>query len=254
METIARKEYLDFLIRAKGKQIIKVVSGVRRCGKSTLLEIYRAYLQTHGVSPKQIVAYNFEDAEYENLQTYQKLYTAIKKRLLPNKMNYVFLDEIQHVAQFEKAVDSLFIRKNVDLYITGSNAWFMSGELATLLSGRYVELKMLPLSFAEYCAGKSKLSADNLSTNTRYLAYLQESSFPYTLQLAGHQKDITAYLRALYDSVLLKDIVARQKISDVMMLESIVKFVFHNIGSPLSATKIANTMKSNGRKIDPKTV
>ena len=156
MERIQRQEYLDFLIRSRDKQIIKVLSGVRRCGKSTLFEIYRDYLLGNGVNENQIIFVNFEDIEYEDLTDYKQLNTYVKNRLLPERMNYVFLDEVQHVAQFEKVVDSLFIKKNVDLYITGSNAYFMSGELATLLTGRYIELKMLPLSFNEYCDGNKK--------------------------------------------------------------------------------------------------
>ena len=150
MTKINREEYMDWLIRWKDRQIIKVVSGVRRCGKSTMFDMFREYLLTDGVSRSQIIMLNFEDIEYEELTDYQKLYYYIKERLLPDQMNYIFLDEIQHVADFEKAVDSLFIKENCDVYITGSNAYFMSGELATLLSGRYVELKMLPLSFAEF--------------------------------------------------------------------------------------------------------
>jgi len=256
METIERKEYLDFLVRSRDRQIIKVVSGVRRCGKSTLFDIYCNYLIKSGVEEKQIIRINFEDVDYEHLTTYRTLYDYIKPLLIPDKMNYIFLDEIQHVEQYEKAVDSLFIKKNVDLYITGSNAYFMSGELATLLSGRYVELQMLPLSFAEFCRGIEKYSnkGNPKSLSEKYSTYLQSSSFPYTLQLGGNMKDITEYLRGIYNSVLLKDVVARQRIPDVMMLESVTKFLFHNIGNQLSTNKIANTMTSEGRKIDQKTV
>jgi predicted AAA+ superfamily ATPase len=175
-------------------------------------------------------------------------------RLLPDQMNYIFLDEIQHVEQFEKAVDSLFIQKNVDLYITGSNAYFMSGELATLLTGRYIELRMLPLSFAEYCEGTALYDEKPQTNMQKYIDYLEHSSFPYTLQLDGSQKNIGEYLEGIYNSILLKDVVARLKISDVMMLESVVRFVFDNIGNLLSTSKIANTMTSKGRKIDQKTV
>ena len=154
MIRIDRKEYLNFLIESKDKQIIKVVSGVRRCGKSTLFEIYKDYLIKNGVEKKQIISINFEDMDYEELTDYKKLYKYIKSKMIDNKKNYIFLDEIQHVDKFEKVVDSLFIKDNVDLYITGSNAYFMSSELATLLSGRYIELKMLPLSFKEYYQAK----------------------------------------------------------------------------------------------------
>lgn len=255
MLMINRSEYLDFLIRSKDRQIIKVVSGLRRSGKSTLFEIYRNWLLSNGVMPEQIVSVNFEEIDYEHLADYRLLYDYIKSVLLPDKKNYVFLDEIQHVHQFEKVADSLFIKKNVDLYITGSNAYFMSGDLATLLTGRYIELKMLPLSFSEYCEGLSLYAQNNPMTKMeKYAKYLSESSMPYILQLNGRKKDIREYLEGLYDSILLKDVVKRFRISDVMMLESVAKFVFDNIGSLLSTRKIANTMTSDGRKIDQKTV
>lgn len=247
---IPRNDYLNFLIQSKDKQIIKVISGIRRCGKSTLFEIYKEYLLNNGIEQNQIISINFEDMDYEELQDYHKLYKYIKEKLLLEKMNYIFLDEIQHVQNFEKAVDSLFIKKNVDLYITGSNAYFMSGELATFLSGRYIELKMLPLSFSEYCIGNT----DNIPVAEKYKLYIENSSFPYVLNYNNNEKEIHDYLSGIYNTVLLKDIVARYSISDVMMLESVTRFVFDNIGSQLSTTKIANTMTSAGRKIDPKTV
>lgn len=247
---IPRNDYLNFLINSKDKQIIKVVSGIRRCGKSTLFELYMEYLLNNGVSKDQIIFINFEDIEYEDLQNYRTLYFYIKDRLLPDRMNYIFLDEIQHVENYQKAVDSLFIKKNTDIYITGSNAYFMSGELATLLSGRYIELKMLPLSFEEYCIGDKQ----SLTLSEKYRKYIENSSFPYVLNYNNSEKEIRDYLTSLYNTVLLKDIVARYKITDVMMLESVVRFIFDNIGNRLSSAKIANTMTSEGRKIDTKTV
>ena len=255
MIRINRPEYLDFLIRSKDRQVIKVVSGIRRCGKSTLFDIYRDWLTDNGVAPEQIISINFEEIDYEHLTDYRMLYDHIKPLLLTDKMNYVFLDEIQHVDRYEKTVDSLFIDKNVDLYITGSNAYFMSGELATLLTGRYVELRMLPLSFAEYCEGLELYNPGKLMTKAeKYASYLSESSMPYTLQIHGRQKDIREYLDGLYNSIMLNDIVKRLKVADVMKLESVAKFVFSSIGSLLSTSKIANTMTSGGRKIDQKTV
>jgi hypothetical protein len=247
---IPRKEYLDFLIRSRDLHIIKVISGVRRCGKSTLFELYRDYLVEQGVDNTQLIFINFEDLEYDSLRDYKSLYEYIKPKLNPDKMNYIFLDEIQHVSQFERTVDSLFIKKNVDLYITGSNAYFMSGELATLLSGRYIELRMLPLSFKEYCLG----DASNISTSEKYKRYLLNSSFPYTVQLTDNRKVLIEYLQGLYNTVILKDVIARYKVTDVTMLEDVAKFLFDNIGNQTSITKVANTMTSNGRKIDPKTV
>lgn len=150
MKRLERPEYLEWLIKQKDKQIIKVVTGVRRCGKSTIFEIYRNYLAAHDVLPEQIISLNFEDLEFEDLTDYKSLYCYVKERLCPDKMNYIFLDEIQHVKSYEKAVDSLFLKENCDVYITGSNAYFMSGELATLLTGRYAELSMMPLSFLNF--------------------------------------------------------------------------------------------------------
>ena len=261
MIRIDRKEYLDFLVKSKDRQIIKVVSGVRRCGKSTLFEIYKDFLLENGVEKNQIISINFEDMDYEELTDYKKLYEYIKSKMIEDKRNYIFLDEIQHVDKFEKVVDSLFIKENTDLYITGSNAYFMSSELATLLSGRYVELKMLPLSFKEYY--QAKLEYEKLEQKENrilktliqyYNEYIVNSSFPYTLQLDSDLKNIHEYLSGIYNSVLLKDIVARLKISDVMRLESVVKYIFDNIGNLTSISKIGNTLTSMGRKTDAKTI
>ena len=261
MIRIDRKEYLDFLVKSKDRQIIKVVSGVRRCGKSTLFEIYKDFLLENGVAKNQIISINFEDMDYEELTDYKKLYEYIKSKMIEDKRNYIFLDEIQHVDKFEKVVDSLFIKENTDLYITGSNAYFMSGDLATLLSGRYIELKMLPLSFKEYY--QAKLEYEKLEQKGNrisktliqyYNEYVVNSSFPYTLQLDSDLKNIHEYLSGIYNSVLLKDIVARLKISDVMRLESVVKYIFDNIGNLTSLSKIANTLTSMGRKTDVKTI
>ena len=261
MIRIDRKEYLDFLVKSKDRHIIKVVSGVRRCGKSTLFDIYKDFLLENGVAKNQIISINFEDMDYEELTDYKKLYEYIKSKMIQNKRNYIFLDEIQHVDKFEKVVDSLFIKENTDLYITGSNAYFMSSELATLLSGRYIKLKMLPLSFKEYY--QAKLEYEKLEQKENrilktliqyYNEYIVNSSFPYTLQLDSDLKNIHEYLSGIYNSVLLKDIVARLKISDVMRLESVVKYIFDNIGNLTSLSKIGNTLTSMGRKTDAKTI
>ena len=261
MIRIDRKEYLDFLVKSKDRQIIKVVSGVRRCGKSTLFEIYKDFLLENGVAKNQIISINFEDMDYEELTDYKKLYEYIKSKMIEDKKNYIFLDEIQHVDKFEKVVDSLFIKENTDLYIIGSNAYFMSSELATILSGRYIELKMLPLSFKEYYQAKLEYEKmeqkENRISKTLiqyYNEYIVNSSFPYTLQLDSNLKNIHEYLSGIYNSVLLKDIVARLKISDVMRLESVVKYIFDNIGNLTSLSKIGNTLTSMGRKTDAKTI
>lgn len=246
---IQRDDYLNFLLDWKDKQIIKVISGIRRCGKSTLFELYRERLLSEGVLPEQMISVNYEDAENEELCDHRQLHEHIKSLMLPDKMNYIFLDEIQHVPDFQKAVDSLFIKKNADVYITGSNAYFMSGELATLLSGRYVELKMLPLSFKEYVSAFD----DNRTLEDLYRNYVYNSSFPYTIELTN-RRNIHAYLDGIFNTIVLNDIVQRKRVQDPLMLKSVIKFMFDNIGNPCTAKKIADTMTSKGRKISNHTV
>jgi len=247
---IERKEYLDKLIAFKDKQIVKVVTGIRRCGKSTLLEMYRNYLLDNGVTNEQIIAINFEDFDYWELTDSKKLYSYIKERIIKDKIMYIFLDEIQHIDDFPRIVDSLYIKNGIDLYITGSNAYMLSSEIATLISGRYVQIEMLPLSFKEYVES----TGDEKELARKYREYLEESSFPYTLELKGHPKEIRNYLEGLLNTIVVKDIAQRKRISDVMMLKSVTEFIFDNIGSPLSSKKIADTMTSSGRKIDVKTI
>ena len=247
---IQRTEYLNKLIAFKDKQLIKIVTGIRRCGKSTLLEMYQDWLKQQGVDDEQIIFINFEDIDYEDLTDYKKLYSYLKERLVSGKTTYIFLDEVQHVCDFPKVVDSLYIKKNVDIYITGSNAYMLSSEIATLISGRYVQIEMLPLSFKEYMESTGSME----DRSVKYLEYLDNSSFPYALELKGQPNEIRDYLEGIYNTIVVKDIVSRKKITDVLMLKSILRFVFDNIGSPLSSKKIADTMTSYGRKIDTKTV
>ena len=246
---IERNEYLENLISFKDKNLIKVITGIRRCGKSTMFELYQSYLKENGVEEEQIITVNLEDGDYRGIRTSEKLYQYVESKLVKSNKNYVFLDEVQQVENFQEAVDWLYVKKNVDLYITGSNAFLLSGELATLLSGRYVEIKMLPLSFKEYISAYP----GNTNTGALYMNYLQNSSFPGTLELARKQ-DIRVYLEGIYNTILLKDIVTRKKISDPFMLQSVVEFMFDNIGNMCSSTKIANAMTSSGRKISVPTV
>lgn len=246
---IIRNDYLESISSFRDKQLIKVVTGIRRCGKSTLFELYGEYLRNDGVAPEQIISLNLEDGDYAEITDSKDLYDLVKARLLPDRMNYIFLDEVQQVSNFQKAVDSLFIKKNCDVYITGSNAYLLSGELATLLSGRYVEIKMLPLSFKEYVSAFPK----NTSIDRLYQDYIHNSSFPYTLEIK-RKKDIRQYLGAIIDSIVLKDIVARKRFPDIAMLQSVVRFLFDNIGNLCSTKKIADTMTSAGRKISVHTV
>lgn len=246
---VERPIYLEQLKSFREKELIKVVTGIRRCGKSTLFDLYCDYLIQDGVEEKQIIRINLEDPDYHDIKDYMQLYKMIKEQLLTDKMNYIFLDEVQNIPEFQKAVDGLFIKKNCDVYITGSNAYLLSGELATLLAGRYVEIRMLPLSFKEYVSALG--GAQDLQI--KYRNYIQNGSFPYILQL-NRKRDIHAYLEGIYTSIILKDVVARYRISDAGILDKIVRFMFDNIGNLCSATKIANTMTSAGRKVSAHTV
>lgn len=244
---VQRKQYMEKLKRMKDKKIIKVITGIRRCGKSTMLLMFRSYLKECGIEDNQIISINFEDVTNEHLLDYRKLHDYVTKQLIPDKMNYVFLDEIQNVPQFEKAVDSLFIKDDVDVYITGSNAQMLSGELATLLSGRYIEISMLPLSFAEYyeLVGGDQRDAWN--------SYFKNGGFPYAAVI--EDEDIRRdYLMGIYNTVLLKDVVARKRINDIHLLESVIKFIFDNIGNIVSSKKIADSLTSYGRKTTSVTV
>ena len=246
---IMRQEYLDTLIRFRDKQLIKVVTGIRRCGKSTLFELFQDYLKADGVAEDQIIAINLEDGDYDAIQTYKQLYDYVKPMLLPGKQMYIFLDEVQRVEEFQKAVDGLYVKKNSDVYITGSNAHLLSGELATLLSGRYVEIKMLPLSFREYVSAHQ----EGTSVERHYANYTQNSAFPYALKILN-PRDRRLYLQGIFDTIVLKDIVARKKFPDLAMLQSVVRFMFDNVGNLCSTKSIADTMTSAGRKITVHTV
>lgn len=246
---ITRQKYLDKLKSYRDMQLIKVITGIRRCGKSTLLKMYRDFLLANGVEEKQITFINLEEKENEKLKQVDNLYGFLKSKLLADKMNYIFIDEIQECANFQTAVDSLFVKDKVDIYITGSNAHLLSGEIATLLSGRYVTIEMLPLSFAEYI---SSVGADNLELKFR--DYLRSGSFPFILQFNGNEEQIQNYLDGLYNTIFKKDILMRNKIANEDALESVTKFIFDNIGNLVSSKKISDTLTSNNCKISQPTV
>lgn len=244
---VKRRQYLEKLKKLKDMQIIKIVTGFRRCGKSTLLLQFQEYLRECGVDSSQVISINFEKLEFEDLLDYKALYNYVTERLHPDKTTYIFLDEIQLVEKYQKAVDSLFVKDNVDLYITGSNAQMLSGELATLLSGRYVEIEMLPLSFAEYfeLVGGDKRDA--------WKRYFTNGGLPYTANI-GDEEILHDYLLGIYNTVLLKDVVERRKVQDVPLLRSVVKFLFDNIGNIISSKKISDSLVSFGRKTTSVTV
>lgn len=247
---IERTNYLKQLIDFKDQKLIKIITGIRRCGKSTLFDIYINYLKENGIKEEQIIKINLENPEY-NFNDYMELYNYIKKRLIKDEMNYVFIDEVQTVEKFQKAVDGLFIMENVDLYITGSNAYILSGELATLLSGRYVEIKMLPLSFKEYLSTFD----DKQNQESKFLYYLKYGSFPQTIELFKRAPNtINSYLDGIFSTVVYKDIMMRNKITDKLILESVIKYIFDNIGSPITTKKISDTLTSMNRSTSNHTV
>lgn len=255
---VQRKEYLDQLINWRDEQVIKVVTGIRRCGKSTLLLQFQQWLKENEVTDEQIVSVNFEELEYEELLDYKKLYQYLKERLVSGKTTYIFLDEIQKVSSFEKVVDSLYVKPNVDLYITGSNAYMLSGDLATLLTGRYVEIKMLPLSFGEF------LSMTGLEPEQGFSEYLRSGGMPYIAAMNRTDEKVSTYLEGIYNTVIVKDIEDRQarkesdpskrKITDIALLKTIAKYLASVIGNPVSVRSITDYLISNGRKISPNTV
>ena len=245
---IERNEYLDTLKRFKDKQLIKVVTGLRRCGKSTLLTQFKNFLLQNGINEKQIIWINLEDLQYNFITDYMSLYTYINDNLQPDKTNYIFIDEVQQIQHFQKAVDSLYIKNNTDIYITGSNANLLSSELATLLSGRYIEIKMLPLSFIEY-----KTAYPNLSNDELYQKYISFGSLPYVTNL-DTEDDVRLYISSIYNDIIIKDIMTRKNITDESMLKSIAIFALDNIGNLMSSNNIANTMINSGRSINVRTV
>lgn len=255
---VQRKEYLDRLIDWKDEQVIKVVTGIRRCGKSTLLIQFQQWLKENGVTEEQIVSVNFEELEYEDLLDYKKLHRYLKENLASGKTTYIFLDEIQKVPYFEKVVDSLYVKPNVDLYITGSNAYMLSGDLATLLTGRYVEIKMLPLSFREF------LSMTGLEPEQGFSEYLRNGGMPYIAAMKRTNEKVSTYLEGIYNTVIVKDIEDRQarkendpskrKITDIALLKTIAKYLASVVGNPVSVRSITDYLVSNGRKISPNTV
>jgi predicted AAA+ superfamily ATPase len=252
---VQRKGYLAQLAAWREKQVIKVVSGVRRCGKSTLLSQYIDWLKASGIDDEQIITINLEDPEFEGLLNHQALYRYIHKRLCKNKYTYVFIDEVQQCANFEKAIDGLFIKRRVDLYITGSNAYILSGELATLLSGRYVEINMLPLSFAEYLRFSGSNAPKKAINHRAALGdYLRFGSFPYAAALGNDAGMIKTYIDGIFNTIIVKDAAQRMGTADVSLLINIVKFLSHSIGSPISAKKISDTINSSGRRISVNTV
>lgn len=255
---VIRQEYLNKLISWKDEKVIKVVTGIRRCGKSTLLQQYQSYLKDNGIADEQIISLNFEELENESLLDYRALYDYIKEKLNKDKPTYIFLDEVQNVPCFEKAIDSLYVKKNTDIYITGSNSYLLSGELATLLTGRYVEISMLPLSFREF------YQLSGTDKDTSFSQYIKYGGFPYLAQMEKDDEKTNTYIEGIYNTVVIKDIEQRQmrreqngnlrKITDISLLKTIAKYLSSVIGNLVSVKSVTDYLVSNGRKISANTV
>lgn len=250
MNIVKRTEYIEELKKWKDKNLIKVVTGIRRCGKSTLFGLYIEYLKGLKIDDEHIISINLESLDYD-FKDYRELYNYIMSKINDDKKHYVFLDEIQNIEEFQKAVDGLYIKENIDIYITGSNAFLLSGELATLLTGRYVEIKMLPLSFKEYVSGFE----NNSNYQSLFLDYMKNGGMPGVLSILDLDTDgINTYLDSIFSTVIVKDIMARNKIVNKTLLENIIKFIFDSIGSVISTKKISDTLTSKGISISNHTV
>lgn len=250
---IERPDYIRQLAAWRDKDVIKVITGVRRCGKSTLMELWRSHLISSGVSPSNIMHFNMELLEYEGLLDYRAFHDEVLRRCAPEGMNYVLVDEIQNIPDFQKAADSLHVRPNIDLYITGSNAFMLSGTLATLLSGRYVELHVLPLSFKEYCSA-ARARGNDASASRLWSDYIHEGSMPAVGSLGGDEMLVHDYLTGILDTIVLKDVVQRLRVSNIASLNALLKYVMDNIGNLVVAKRISDAMTSAGNRIASATV
>lgn len=238
---IIREKYLKRMIDAKDTEFIKVITGVRRSGKSTLLLMFKDYLVHHHVKEENIIHINFESAMYDDIKNYKDLYQYIQKKIGKDKV-YLLLDEVQNVEAWEKAINSFKVDFDIDIYITGSNAYLLSSELSTLLSGRYIEIKMYPLSFKEYLVFNQY---DNQNIEDKFYEYLRYGGLPAVTLIKNNDELVLSYLNDIYNTIVKKDIIDRNNIKDSALLENIIKYLVTNIGSPISANKISDYLNSN---------
>jgi len=242
---VAREIYLKKLRLLRDQDLIKVITGVRRCGKSTLLDAFRNELLESGVGSDNIVFFNFEERENIKFGDWTALYDEIMSKISPNRKNYVFLDEVQLITDFEKLVDGLFVKKNIDLYITGSNAYLLSSELATLLTGRYIAINLHPFSFSEYTLA----FPDEKNTDRLFRQFINNSAFPEAVNLSKIAPElVNDYLQSIYDTVIGKDIIQRHKLRNLNNLQRIIEFLFNSVGSLVSPTNIAGQLNKNSDK------
>lgn len=241
---INRPTYMDMLLEFKDKKVIKIVTGIRRCGKSTLLQLFAQRLREAGVDEAHIVQMNFESIRYRELGDYLALYKAVSDRIVPGKKTYIILDEVQMVSGWARAIDSFLVDFDVDIYLTGSNAYLLSSEFSTMLSGRYVEIKMLPLSFREFLdfhAFDATVTVDE-----KFQKYLQFGGMPAVAEYNFNQQRINDMLEGVYSTVILKDVLERNKVGDQAMLQKIVAFLADNVGSVVSPNSIGNYLAHEG--------
>ena len=241
MQMIIRENYLKKMIDAKDTEFIKVITGVRRSGKSTLLLMFKDYLINNGIKEDNIIYINFESAEFDDIKDYKDLYKYIKEKIKKGRV-YLLLDEIQNVKSWEKAINSFKVDFDIDIYITGSNAYLLSSELSTLLSGRYIEIKMYPLSFKEFLKFNNY---DNTNLDDKFNEYLKYGGLPAITLIKDNDELVLSYLNGIYNTIVKKDIVDRNNIKDVALLENIIKYLATNIGSSVSAKKISDFLNSN---------
>lgn len=248
-----RPFYMDQLIKYKDKPLIKVITGIRRCGKSTLLSLFERYLLESGVDSNQIIRMNFESFQFDEIASYKDLHAYIQKRMISQAgPYYILLDEVQQVTAWEKAINSFLVDANVDIYITGSNAYLLSSELSTLLSGRYVEIKMQPLSFKEYLDFTQ--SDRNGSLQNKFKEYIAYGGLPTVTKLLDAPETIGPFLEGIYNTVLIKDVIGRNGIRDAALLENLLRFVGSNIGNITSTKRISDYLTSSGRKTTSDTI
>ncbi len=247
-----RKEVLDLIRKFKDKQLIKVITGIRRCGKSTVLKMLRDEIEREQPDAN-VIAFDFERAENASIATSDALYGKVASLIRPKCRNYVFLDEIQQVEHFEKAVDELFARGDADLYVTGSNSRLLSGEISTLLSGRHVEIHLQPLSFGEIVSATRKAASGD-DIRALWNRYVRFGGFPYAQEFVDDAVALDTYLEGLFNTIVVKDVVQRRKISDPTSLERIVRFLFDNIGNVTTVKAICDALSAGGRKLAPQTV
>jgi predicted AAA+ superfamily ATPase len=249
-KTLFRRDtYLEQMIKLRSTDPVKVITGVRRCGKSTLLDLFEAWLLDQGIPRSAIIRMNFEFIEFDLIKNYKDLAAYISGRLRNGAKTWLLLDEVQQVEGWEKAVNSFRAKGGVDIYLTGSTAHMLSSELATLLSGRYIEIKVLPLSFREYLDFSGGGNAEDCFTT-----YLEYGGFPGLLQLGGDEGLTRSFISGIYNTILVKDVIARNTLRDVDLLERVIRFMTANIGNSVSAKKISDYLSSAGRKTSHETI